>query len=102
MDAAAPSPTRTASTSARRTSGSLTGMPCSSARASTNIAVADTNAVISAAPEASDAAVPTPGTAAAAPEAPPIPITAARYCFSSRSTRSAGVEVGFRRRTRSM
>jgi len=34
--------------------------------------------VISAAPDASVTPVPTPGTAAAAPDAPPIPMTAAR------------------------
>ncbi len=42
------------------------------------MADADTKAVISAAPEAIVATVPTPGTAAAAPDAPPMPTTAAR------------------------
>ena len=76
--AAPPSPTSTDSTSARRICGSLIGSACSSASASTYIADADTNAVISAAPDASEAAVPAPGTAAAAPDAAPMPMTARR------------------------
>ena len=46
--------------------------------ASANRAVASVNAEISNAAEASDAAVPAPGTAAALPDAAPIAVTAAR------------------------
>ncbi|SKT77171.1 Uncharacterised protein [Mycobacteroides abscessus subsp. abscessus] len=38
--------------------------------------------------------MPTPGNAAAAPTAAPLPITVARYRFSSIATTSAGDAVG--------
>lgn len=95
------SPSTTASTSALRCAWSSGEMPCTAATARVNTADASMKNVVSALTAAIAATVPTPGTAAVAPTALPLPVTASRYCFSNRSMMCAGVSSGWERRIRS-
>ena len=95
------SPRTVARSSARRRSTSSTAIPCTSATARENAADEAKNVAMSLDVSTIPTPVPTDGSAAAVPTAPPAAWTTSRYSRSRIRMTSAGLASGLRRRTES-
>jgi len=91
---APPFPSRIPRINIRRRSNSSTRTSLISAIARVKSMLASRKVTVSPALSATQAAVPTPGAAAAPPRAAPVPVIAARYWFSKKPMVSPGDAVG--------